>query len=206
MRRRSAAAAAESVKLEERRRGRGDRGERLTQIGGNYTRPTRLYNIQELRQVLKSCRNFTPATFMHIQKSGEGRKRPRLLRQTGVHAVDTRTYVIDAEISVICCPSVGVIPCHVSALRNALCMSPSRGCASRHRGCNSTAYVFKLIPACMLLGTDNKISSGTSGVSPLSFYFEIINPRVDIIIRALSIKIKININIICLTNHLIKLF
>jgi len=74
--------AVESVKLEKRLVEGRDRRERLTQIGGNYTRPTRLYNIQELRQVLKSCQNFTPATFMHIQKSGEGRKRERSERVT----------------------------------------------------------------------------------------------------------------------------
>lgn len=34
------------------------KGTRLTQIGGNYTRPSRLYNIRGLRRVLKSCRNF----------------------------------------------------------------------------------------------------------------------------------------------------
>lgn len=65
----------ESVLWDEKRRGerrsladgeiRGEssgpqKGTRLTQIGGNYTRPSRLYNIRGLRRVFKSCRNFAP--------------------------------------------------------------------------------------------------------------------------------------------------
>lgn len=56
---------------------RGKKGRRLTQIGDNYIRgprETTRHNSGTVarRRVLKSCRNFVPATLMHIHESRAG--------------------------------------------------------------------------------------------------------------------------------------